>query len=136
VRKKKKLMSEEMVTAYQKKSWRKVIEIIDSGESVDVYHGELGTPIISLAIQNGWNDLAYFLIENGADVNAKSTDSWSTALMDAAYNADLKMVKTLIQNGADVSQSTKKGMIALAYYVGMYGEDDSEIQKILTPKQS
>jgi uncharacterized protein len=46
-------------------------------------------------------DVAQFLIERGANVNAKMGDT--TALMVASYYGDVEMVRLLISNGADVN---------------------------------
>jgi ankyrin repeat protein len=126
------IMSKAMTTACEKKNWKQIINLFEEGESVNAFHEGGNCPILVLAIINEWKELAHYLIEHGANVNAKSATGY-TPLMAAASNADLEMVKALVKKGANISQYSKKGLNARAYYAVMYGENDCEILKILTP---
>lgn len=54
------------------------------------------------AVDFSHHDLAAWLLERGANVNARSdAESRHTALHSAAWNGDLRMVKLLIEAGAD-----------------------------------
>jgi hypothetical protein len=54
------------------------------------------------AVDFSHHDLAAWLLERGANVNARSdAESHHTALHSAAWNGDLRMVKLLIEAGAD-----------------------------------
>ena len=57
-------------------------------------------------------EILEFLIENGADVNAKNNDGW-TILMLACRWEQIHMVEMLLKNGADVNAKHNKGNTAL-----------------------
>ena len=58
------------------------------------------TPLITAAA-NGHVAVAEMLIAAGADVNLKSTISWSTPLHRAAEWGQLEVVQLLLRHGAD-----------------------------------
>lgn len=61
-----------------------------------------------------------YLVEKGADVNAKSSEHGVTALMMAP---SLEIVKYLISKGADINAVDKYGRNALMAHLGGYPED-------------
>lgn len=68
--------------------------------------------VLSLAVVVNNKDMVEYLIEKGADVNAKAGEDM-TALIWAASESNFEMVKLLIEEGAKVNQQTKKGHTAL-----------------------
>jgi ankyrin repeat protein len=70
------------------------------------------TPLM-VAAREGNLEIAKWLVENGANVNARARDG-HTALMMAAYNRYPDIVKLLIQNGADVHAVSNQGHTALS----------------------
>jgi ankyrin repeat protein len=59
--------------------------------------------VMMAAVDFGHRELVAWLLEQGADVNARSeTGSRGTALHSAAWNGDLEMAKLLVEAGADV----------------------------------
>jgi ankyrin repeat protein len=58
------------------------------------------TALMKAAIQEQF-DICTLLIENGADIEAKTSYNW-TALMVAAYKGHTKICKLLIEKGANV----------------------------------
>ncbi len=70
------------------------------------------TPLM-VAAREGNFEIAKWLVENGANVNARARDG-HTALMMAAYNRYPDIVKLLIQNGADVNAVSNQGHTALS----------------------
>ncbi|HEV8389763.1 MAG TPA: ankyrin repeat domain-containing protein, partial [Dongiaceae bacterium] len=87
--------------------------------------GNFGKTALMYAVQFNLLDTAALLLERGADVNAKTTDTsdcWSginisdrTALMYAAENADRTMVDLLLENGADAKAVDSRKYAADAY---------------------
>jgi ankyrin repeat protein len=59
-------------------------------------------------------DSARYLMDHGADVNAKSTTG-KTALMIAAEKGDSDTVRALLQHGARVNERDSKGKTALQH---------------------
>ncbi|MCK5342252.1 MAG: ankyrin repeat domain-containing protein, partial [Candidatus Heimdallarchaeota archaeon] len=64
------------------------------------------TPFIN-AVYNKKHELAGYLLEKGADINAKEGNGWS-ALMFASMGGQTECVKMLIMAGADVNCRTSE----------------------------
>lgn len=60
------------------------------------------------ACNHGHYNVALMLVKSGANVNAKGLDD-DTPLHDAAIMGQLKLVKLLVERGADPSFKNKKG---------------------------
>ena len=58
-------------------------------------------------------EIAEYLIDNGADVNAPAKQLGQTPLMDAAGSASLRVLRYLLERGADASAKCDDGMTAL-----------------------
>ncbi|MDR1385118.1 MAG: ankyrin repeat domain-containing protein, partial [Planctomycetaceae bacterium] len=87
------------------------------------------TFLLMVATQNGQLDIVEYLVERGADVNAKDTDmgnipflmaatSGKTPLMFAARNNYLEIVKYLIKNGADVNAKDNNSITPFKFAAG------------------
>ena len=57
--------------------------------------------VLKYAVWRGNSDTVQYLLDHGADVNAHSIDG-TTAIFEAAENRDIEKVKLLIANGADI----------------------------------
>ena len=67
--------------------------------------GDNDKSLLHLAIEKKWEkDTVNYLIEKGVDVNAKDKNG-STPLHYAAKMANLKVVKLLIEHGADIIEN-------------------------------
>jgi ankyrin repeat protein len=57
---------------------------------------------VALCCRNGHVEIARLLLQNGADVNAKS--KWLAILLsiDAAFNGHIDILHLLVENGADL----------------------------------
>jgi ankyrin repeat protein len=80
-------------------------------------------PLIHIAIKSSSLKSLKFLIDNGADVNAKNLKG-TTALHYATMLSQDDSVKLLIQNKADVNAKDLKGITAL-HYATVLSQDDS-----------
>ena len=69
-----------------------------------------------LASRDGRLELVTYLVENGADLNARNENN-ETALNSASLNEHLEVVKYLIEKGADdVNAKNKYDNTALTLY--------------------
>lgn len=64
------------------------------------------------ACNHGWYEVAFRLVQAGANVNAKGLDN-DTPLHDAAANGHFKLVKLLVEKGADIYAKNSKGKTPL-----------------------
>ncbi len=69
-------------------------------------------PPLHWAVDRGSRDMVIFLLDHGADMDARNLRGES-ALGWAARQADSEMVKLLIERGADVNTRTKSGFTPL-----------------------
>ena len=71
-----------------------------------------GSTVLAIAALMGHTKVVSLLLENGADVNAKSRDG-GTALHAAAFLGRVETVKLLLDKGADTSVRNNMGSIAI-----------------------
>jgi len=77
-------------------------------------NGGLYQPTIHAGIRSGYREIIEFLIQHGADVNAK--DEWGrgyTPLQHAAITGNTEIIKLLLEAGADISAKDDRGQTAL-----------------------
>lgn len=60
------------------------------------------------ACNHGWFDVAFRLVQAGANVNARGLDD-DTPLHDAASYGHVRLVRMLVERGADVHAKNRKG---------------------------
>jgi uncharacterized protein len=88
------------------------------GENINEVDKWGWTPLLWTAFYN-YYDVAKFLLEHGANVNARTRNSYrsiekdSTALIIASYYGHEGLVRLLLSHGADKSITNAKGMTAL-----------------------
>ena len=87
---------------------RVVKEQLANGVDINAEDGEFGITALSWAALLDEAKIAKFLIEKGADVNAKSRDG-GTPLHSAAFLGHTEIAELLIQKGADVNPENYKG---------------------------
>ena len=72
-----------------------------------------GNTLLFLAVLDGKIEMAKCLIDNGADVDMKSTSDGATPLHLAAIYGEIEIVKSLIDNGAQVDLKDPVGSTPL-----------------------
>jgi uncharacterized protein len=72
-----------------------------------------GYTALTGAVTSGHQEIAAWLLENGADANYRYGPGYSP-LLAAAANGRLEIVKTLLQHGADLHAKANDGKTALA----------------------
>jgi ankyrin repeat protein len=73
-----------------------------------------GQSLLHLAVWNGSNDVAKFLLQSGIDLNA-TDDAGVTPLMVAASEGRLGLTELLLSHGAKVNVRSSDGRTALDY---------------------
>jgi len=87
-------------------------------------------PTIHAGIRSGYREIVEFLIQHGADVNAK--DQWGrgyTPLQRAAIRGKPELVKLLLEAGADISFKNNKGQTALHVSLDIRNSDYPQYQQ-------
>ena len=88
-----------------------------------------GVPLIHMAARNGNREVLQYLISVGAQLDLKSDDRGSSALIDATMAKQYKLVIDLIEAGADVDIKSKDGQTALIIAAG--GNDEKNTESLL-----
>jgi ankyrin repeat protein len=88
-------------------------EIDRDGSLLKAHSGDGWTPL-HLAAFFGHPELAAALLDRGADVNARSTNSMkNTPLHAAAAGGNIELVRLLLERGADANATQERGWTAL-----------------------
>jgi ankyrin repeat protein len=70
--------------------------------------GPQGEPLLHLAVSHGNPEIVAFLLEQGADIDARRTGGF-TPLHDAARQGNEEMIKLLLEHMADINATTDDG---------------------------
>lgn len=79
--------------------------LISKGAKIDVTDEDNATPLIS-TVDRGYFEIAQYLIDQGADVNAKTLSGGVTPLHLAACKSNVQLVKYLLSKKAKVNEKT------------------------------
>jgi len=90
----------------------KVKDALDKGADVNTKDVLTGRNVLMLAADKGKKEMVELLLNESADVNARSEGRW-TVLMIAAEGGYGDIVELLIENGAEVDAENTNGKTAL-----------------------
>lgn len=101
---------------------------IDNGADVaqTIQEGTRKAPLLTIAAERGFADVAALLVENGAPVNAKDTFG-DTAIVKAVENDWPKVVALLASKGAEVNTINANGQSLLDRAIATYAHDTAGI---------
>ena len=100
--------SDALCDAVRSGDLRAVKEQVANGVDINAGDSEFGVTALSWAALRDDTKVAKFLIEKGAEVNAKSRDG-STPLHSAAFLGRAEIAELLIQKGANINPTNYKG---------------------------
>ena len=89
-----------------------VKQAIADGIDVNARNPQFGEPILSTVALMGHTEIITFLLEKGADINARNRDG-NTALHAAAFLGRAEAVKLLLEHGVDVNVRNNDGGSAI-----------------------
>lgn len=79
--------------------------LVSKGAEIDAVDEDNSTPLIS-AVDNGYLEIAQYLVNQGADVNTKTLASGVTPLHLATCKSNVQLVKYLLSKKAQVNEKT------------------------------
>jgi ankyrin repeat protein len=102
-----------------------VRELLKSGLSTEtiIDYGEHQITPLLKAAWDGDVDIVALLLEAGAKINAKASDTGETALMNAVSQGHLDIVKLLLEKGADVKPKNRFDFDAFTSAVAAGNQD-------------
>ncbi len=104
----------------------KVSLMIDAGMDINTRDSE-GTPPLCTAARNDQNEMALWLVNHGADIDAISVDRGYSAVMDAVWKNNYELAKTLVEAGSNLNFVSNDGQTALILAVGAGNEPMCEL---------
>ena len=116
--------------------------LLEKGARVDVVDVDGYTPLHACARYNvkgrpsksteaGRNEVARMLLDRGAAVDATTHSIRATALHNAAFEGNVRLVELLLARGADANAATTQGMTPLHYATFAGSGDDPRIAELL-----
>ncbi|MEZ0260644.1 MAG: ankyrin repeat domain-containing protein [Alphaproteobacteria bacterium] len=101
---------------------------IDNGANVQqtIQDGARKAPLLTIAAERGFADIAALLVEKGANVNAKDTFG-DTAIVKAVENDWPKVVAVLAAKGAAVNTINANGQSLMDRAIATYAHDTAGI---------
>lgn len=95
---------------------------VEADSSLISKKDDKGFPPLIMACYTSQNDVAKFLLETGADLNAQDAAD-NTALMGVSYKGILDIASILIEQGADVNIQNSQGYTALMF-AAMFNQEE------------
>ncbi|MED1410933.1 MULTISPECIES: ankyrin repeat domain-containing protein [Bacillus] len=102
----------------------KVVEIINSNQSIVNSYSEDGWTPLHLAAYFGQKEIASFLLEQGADIHIRAkNENENTPLQAAIANKQSELVAFLIEKGSDVNAAQSGGWTGL-HEAALFGNEE------------
>ncbi|PKL23462.1 MAG: hypothetical protein CVV47_14590 [Spirochaetae bacterium HGW-Spirochaetae-3] len=95
---------------------------IESGFPPDIRE-KTGVPMLCLAARHKHLSIVELLLEHGADIDVQSDDRGYSPLMDAAQQGDGRLLRYLLDKGANTDLQSKDGQTAIVLAVGRSDAD-------------
>lgn len=112
-----------------------VQDFVKNTRKVNLLHESLGTPLM-LAAKEGQFEIAKFLVEKGAKINAGFFDSWETTpLLNAIDGKNEKVVQLLLESGADILKPLNGYPRLLPLQYTVWVDDEKSFSLILNEFQ-
>jgi ankyrin repeat protein len=99
--------SQELLESVSKGELSKVKDFVNKGADINIKNKDGKTPL-HIAVENNYEDIIKFLLENKADVNVKDNEG-NTPLHIAIKKGNYFVIKELIKFGADKNAKNNKG---------------------------
>jgi hypothetical protein len=103
-------LGDELILAASRGAVTTVRQLLDGGADVDFLDDR--TSALSIASENGHENVVRLLLERGARVNAK-TKRGGAAIHEAAFEGHASVVRLLAESGADIDACTDTGATAI-----------------------
>nr|QBK92068.1 MAG: F-box domain and ankyrin repeat protein [Pithovirus LCPAC304] len=105
----------ELMDAVYRRDVERVRELAEFGVDVNskASGGLTMTPLMYATMAGGSVEIATILLDNGADILAKTTRDRITALIIATMEANVELVKFLLDHGADAQATDRNGEEAI-----------------------
>ncbi len=95
-------LDQKLLTSAIASDTNKVVEALSEGAHINVSDAGANTPL-HWAAMNGDLEMVRLLVEKSADINARASGCWGTALSMASGNGHLEVVKYLVDKKADIN---------------------------------
>jgi len=98
--------------AAEKGNKEEIVRLLKKGADIDAYGNYCETALLGAAWR-GRTGICRFLIENGADIEAREKDELKTPLMFAVGCGKIEICKLLLEKGANIEAKDSHGETAL-----------------------
>jgi ankyrin repeat protein len=102
--------------------------LVDADAELDALNGDHSNPLHTAA-QNGHPTTCEILLDAGAQIDVKRSDSGSTPLITAAMSNRSNVVRLLIERGAALESQCPNGNTALGFAVDKGWKESAQVRQ-------
>eukprot|EP01046_Picozoa_sp_COSAG06_P004866 COSAG06_NODE_210_length_20171_cov_14.683489_10_plen_137_part_00 len=102
--------------------------LVDADAELDTLNGDHSNPLHTAA-QNGHPTTCEILLDAGAQIDVKRSDSGSTPLITAAMSNRSNVVRLLIERGAALESQCPNGNTALGFAVDKGWKESAQVRQ-------